>query len=694
MKKYLIIAAALSSLCLNSFASPLDSRTALARALGEMPFSIRNSNKDPWKSSGEIKRDGQPALYLFSAADKFLVASGDSNAPALLGYSYENPFDIDGEIAPACRFWLDFLADRIAALPEKDERGMAIPKNESIEMEKIAPMVSTKWSQDAPYYDLCPKIRDVQTYTGCVATAMAQTMKYHNWPLKGEGENSYKWSTATLSMDFSTCDFRYEEMLNEYKKDEYTEAQGLAVAELMYAAGIAVNMSFGTGGSGASSLNIAPALGKYFKYDKENLRFLKREYYCLEEWQNIIYTSLKNDGPVIYDGQSYQGGHSFICDGYDGYGYFHFNWGWGGVSDGYFLLDALDPYEQGIGGSASNSGFNFSQDIIVGIRPDRSGNEGVLKGSLIASASFLLDEETEFSIDDSFELGFPEYGIVYNAGPGSIPPNLIVGLKFTPTTEGEEYYSMVMSETEVPLGYGFSGLTLSFDEEMADGEYIATMICAMEDDEEVSAIPVPVYDSPGYHVRVSDGKVKFTEISPVVLESLSLTFPDEIEKLEITGKEKVFTAIAQVENPSEKPVYSYISCLILNDVDYKCAEGLSMVVDFAPGETKEVIYSSPFTKTLSFKLKPGIFKYVLCQETSTSYIPFAEKTIRIVDNLSDIEEIASEEDSSEPIEVYDITGHYLGTMPALPVDASKRTFSSSGIRIFKKGSQTVKTLSR
>ena len=496
MRKFLFVLSGIVAFTESSFATTIDSRTALTRALADAPGRIRSLNKSQWVCTDEITRDGEAMIYLFRAKDQFMAVAGDSKAPAILGYSDSGALSVNGELAPACRNWLEVMAERIASLPEKSERIKTISKTERVEMEKIDPLVKTRWNQNAPYNNLSPKIRDNQTYTGCVATAMAQVMKYHNWPASGEGSNSYRWSTTTLSLDFEECDFKWEDMLDVYTDGEYTEAQGNAVAELMYAAGISVYMNFGTEGSGASSMSIAPALGDNFRYDRQTLRYLKREYYSLEEWESIIYNSLKEDGPVIYDGQSYQGGHSYICDGYDGNGYFHFNWGWGGVSDGYFLLDALDPLDQGIGGSASNSGFDFMQDIIVGIRPDREGKGGEMNGALVSSSSFLIDTDQEYSLEDEFIVEFPSNNFAYNVGPGTLPQYLIVGLRYSPVGEGEEFYSVVMDDQEVPIGYGFSGLPLMFDEEMADGEYIATLVSGM-DEESMAPVPVPLYDSPG-----------------------------------------------------------------------------------------------------------------------------------------------------------------------------------------------------
>jgi len=127
-------------------------------------------------------------------------------------------------------------------------------------------------------------------------------------------------------------------------------------------------MGYGASASGAQSFKLVNAMVTYFKYSADAI-YREREAYSTSAWTQMVYDNIRNVGPVIYDGRSIDGGHSFVCDGYDGNGYFHFNWGWGGMSDGYFLLDSLSPESQGIGGA--EGGFNYSQGAVFNMRkPD------------------------------------------------------------------------------------------------------------------------------------------------------------------------------------------------------------------------------------------------------------------------------------------------------------------------------------
>lgn len=310
----------------------------------------------------------EPAAYIFDRGNGagYMIVSADDEATPLLGYSDTGTVDTY-DMPDGLRYWLEYYAAEIESARTTGSSAVVTTFAASAPRKAIAPMISTRWNQSAPFNNKCPQVGSTRTVTGCVATAMAQVMKYHNWPEKGSGSNAYSWNGTTLSLDFSTVTFDWGNMLDVYGSTA-TEAQNDAVATLMYACGISVDMIYGTGASGAVSEKCGLALVENFNYDA-SLRTLYRDYYPLDEWEEVVYNSLAEGCPVLYGGQSDSGGHEFVCDGYSSDGYFHFNWGWGGMSDGYFKLTALNPGAQGIGGAGSGAGYNFGQDIVVGIKP-------------------------------------------------------------------------------------------------------------------------------------------------------------------------------------------------------------------------------------------------------------------------------------------------------------------------------------
>lgn len=472
---------------LSVLASPISPEEALKRLTGD-------SNRIGADSKKEITlvhtayEGKSPALYVFSRGDGFMVLSADDEIPALLGWS-DSPYVADN-LPPAFMAWMDEICAETAAL-----RDGVITVSEARAPEKdyepIAPMCSTRWSQDAPYNDMCPKApkTDTRCVTGCVATAMAQVMKYHNWPDKGEGRLMYSMDGKSMLMRLGDP-YDWSNMLDDYVTGEYNDVESKAVAYLMKSCGYSVEMDYSISSSGAISPRVGAALGTNFKYDKSTLRYMMRDYFTLEEWEEMIYHSLATYGPVILDGQSNLGGHSFVCDGYDAGGYFHINWGWSGVSDGYFLLNALGPDSQGIGGSGDNSGFNYMQDAVLGITPakDKDGaelenGEDLWIGQLYSAGPLGLDITREY-IQGEVPEPICNDG-VFNYGPAIIPESAGIGLIFRSENDEEIYGSLGKLGVDIELLTGFKDLELPLPSEVPDGKYLMTLsYCVLSEDGE------------------------------------------------------------------------------------------------------------------------------------------------------------------------------------------------------------------
>jgi len=221
------------------------------------------------------------------------------------------------------------------------------------------PLLSTEWGQGTYYNALCPADEDGpdgHTMTGCVATAMAQIMRYFKWPRKGKSSHEYTIDPyGTLSVDFSTQRYHWSEMPNSLY--DYNSE----VAKIMYHAGVSVNMEYSPNGSGAYFSDANEAFQSHFRYHTEGL--VDRSNYTEEAWHNLLKKELDAGRPIFYTGQG-TGGHAFVCDGYDSADpaerKYHFNWGWDGAYDGYYALDALYP---------DDDNYNNDQEIIYGIYP-------------------------------------------------------------------------------------------------------------------------------------------------------------------------------------------------------------------------------------------------------------------------------------------------------------------------------------
>lgn len=381
--------AIMSATTLALLAAPLTPEQALRRVQGNSALKMPSKSGTSMKLSFSMQtQKGEPAVYIFDrpASSGYLIVSADDTATPLLGYADSGSFDANN-MPPQLEWWLSEYASQIDYASANGIKNTYAP---IANKKEIAPLVETKWNQGTPYNNLCPSVNNVKCPSGCVATAMAQVMKFWNYPEVGTGR-----VTATLPsggtgegfINLAQKPFDWNNMIDSYSGYDYTNEQGNAVATLMQAAGYAAKMNYAPGGSGALSINAAISLSKNFKYNP-NIQYLQRLYFNTSEWNEIVYNELAAGRPILYGGQSTSVGHEFVCDGYDGNGYFHFNWGWGGMSDGYFILDALNPNSVGTGGGAGG-GYNSRQDIIIGIQPSSEETDVYLTqfGNLSASAS-------------------------------------------------------------------------------------------------------------------------------------------------------------------------------------------------------------------------------------------------------------------------------------------------------------------
>lgn len=364
-------------------------------------------------------------FYIFNVGNEqgFVIVSGDDAVKTILGYSDEGSFS--GENMPEnVQNWLNFYKCEIKYVMENGVSARQLSTEENMTINStgsISPLLGKiKWNQSTPFNNLCPVLpkSKKKTVTGCVATAMAQIMKYHKWPVTGTGSNSYETdSFPKISADFSKTSYDWNNMLDGYGSTS-TARQDSAVALLMYHCGVSVNMDYNTadnGGSSAYDTDAGAALIQYFGYDSD-IQSYNRENFTDTNWKNIVKSELDSLRPVLYGGSSDAGGHEFVCDGYDSNGLFHINWGWGGFCNGYFELSVLEPYS-GI------SGFNQQQSIITGIKKEDGINNSTYQLG-IYNTGLTSSKQTLTNLSDSTALN---YGYI-NSGINTFVGKMGLGL--------------------------------------------------------------------------------------------------------------------------------------------------------------------------------------------------------------------------------------------------------------------------
>lgn len=447
-----------SVLTFAGLASPLSPQQALLRARHELSAQTDNWLRRTVSTAdcvpaATFTSGGKAALYLFvSPEGGYMVIPADDNALPVLGYGSTGSLDAS-DIPAAMRWWLEGIASEVAECAASGQKTTSAIRTEKAPIE---PMLATVWDQGTPFNALCPEMEGIRTYTGCAATAMAQTMNFFRFPATGSRSVTYSWQGQTLSMNFAETTFEWDNMLADYGSGA-TNAQKNAVATLMKACGYSLKSNYSTTATEAKPQDIVPALVRNFGYARSTM-LLYRQFYQLGEWQDSVYKSLSSGSPVVYTGQGSAGGHAFVCDGYQGDGFFHFNWGWSGKSDGWFRLSALNPEALGTGGGAG--GFNSAQTAVMHLRPAYSGAAyvpamGTGDGYAITCSS------------DASTLTLT--GGIYNYATSAM--NYSAGFSIEPLGEGEMRYIGAGNWNLTEMLYGYSSYTRETGGSLSAGQY-------------------------------------------------------------------------------------------------------------------------------------------------------------------------------------------------------------------------------
>jgi len=290
----------------------------------------------------------------------FVIVAADKRAWPILGYSTEGSFN-EKKQPEAFTVWMENRKREIESIKKNNLQpdsatvaswqSLSI-KSASTTSTSVEPLLKTKWDQGCYYNEMCPS--DARSGycghvpTGCVATAMAQIMKYWNYPTKGKGSNSLTLTEyGTISADFGATTYQWDQMPNSLT------CSNNAVATLMFHCGVAAYMDYGVYSSGT---NLLPnELVDFFDYSS-TIKLINSKDYPSNEWTDLLKSELDLGHPIYYTGDS----HVFVCDGYKDTDFFHFNWGWSGFNDGYYYLKGL---------SSNPQLFDIPQEAIIQITP-------------------------------------------------------------------------------------------------------------------------------------------------------------------------------------------------------------------------------------------------------------------------------------------------------------------------------------
>lgn len=295
------------------------------------------------------------AYYVFNNdAGGFVIIAGDDAVTPVLGYTSTGSFDAEN-LPDGLKDLLKSYERQIAALGDNYVANQTATRT-AFTGEKL--LNTAKWNQGNPFNKYTPN----NYVTGCVATAGAIVMKHHGYPAKGTGSHSYTWNGQDLTANFEH-DYDWANMPTKYTVGNDEAFDG--VARLMSDLGVAVEMKYAKGGSGASMEDLLTALKKYFGYSKY-ARLLAIADLGAEVWNDRLRAEIDANRPILYSAvDSNKGGHSFVIDGYKDES-FSVNWGWGGYCDGFYRIGALNPET---GGKPLGDKYNLSQSAVFSLQP-------------------------------------------------------------------------------------------------------------------------------------------------------------------------------------------------------------------------------------------------------------------------------------------------------------------------------------
>ena len=507
----------------------------------------------------------------------------------------------------------------IDSMPEKTRSASAEPR--ALATSVLPLLGEIEWDLEAPYNLLTPMRvgyaneeaapDTIHARTGCEATAVAQVMMYYQWPVTGTGSHT-NMNDSTQTVDFSQSTYQWSKMLPAYKGDESEESK-MAVAQLMYDVGCALDMEYRYDNSSAWNYDILKALANHFGYDK-NMRLVFRTQCSTEEWNLLLMTELNEKRPVLFGAQApLIGGHRFVIDGYDTNGLYHVNWGWRGRANGYFDMNLMDPDIMGIGGYAG--GFTIGQDMVLGIKPDKEGTS-VAKSDLVVYKQFNFDMQTQqwtYTISN-YSLGdfTGEVGIAIESPTGEVAK-----LK-TETFDAEPIglYKMIDCSFSTPVASGSGYKLYPYYCDVIDGE--------------MKRIPAPYNSYSTLYSVEEDGVYKW---KVVLSEVADLDIVDVVVKHHFVGFDPLLNITLSNSAASIKEFADDICVEVstMEDGEKKLVcSGLAQAF-VMPGETKEiVVWCSQVEDQFVGKIVEGVYTYSIKMWIGGDYIDVDSASFEMV----------------------------------------------------------------
>lgn len=482
-------------LCHTAIAGPVDKKKAqkiatalLCNDITSAETSVQEVNlNNEVRSRISTQSLKSPSFYIFAstAGEGFAIISGDDNFPEIIGYSKTCKLEDASDMPEALIAYLEAYSHYV------DDVRIGIAKipatYRAVTDTIVAPLCTTKWGQGTPFNTKCPQIDGSYAPVGCMATAMAQIMRYWRFPERATGKVAYNTENSSIGVidtDLSTDEHIYNwDAMKDRKESMVRPSSYKDVAQLSYDCGVAAKMKYNLGGSGTSDANGQYALYNNFGYSRATTQLIFRNFVSSQTvWNDMILKELKEGRPIIYCGSSTKGsgsdaaGHAFIFDGYDSEGNVHVNWGWNGSYDGYYSIVTLDMGEYA---------FSETQSMIYGIKPGKEG-ETLPQSRLLVFHGAPVADAVSTSLNKKFIITLPDF---YNYDAISHSWKYSVGLFDKHGKFIENIVEEVSYENFIALNGYHAGKTLiaqipsktSNGKELAEGDYVLRFIINEKD---------------------------------------------------------------------------------------------------------------------------------------------------------------------------------------------------------------------
>lgn len=392
----------------------------------------------------------------------FILVSADTSMPEILGFSDEGTFTYE-DMPEHVRMWMERYKEmQSQSDDETNELEAWLQSSRTGNDDVNALLGGIEWGQDNPYNAFCPEKDGKKTPSGCVATALSQIMMYHKYPEHGRGSIDYYTRTNNfhVACDFEHTYFDWDNMYEKYDRNVSDEYMVNPIATLLTTVGVAVQMDYNTGGSGSNNRDTYYGVRNYLCFDND--AFLAgASNYSSELWHKTLQNELLENRPVYYTGHSGDSGHAFVIDGMqkaeDGTMYYHVNWGWDGLCNGYYLLNMLRPKNAGTGG-VSGANYSNGNSMICGLMPEDGINHVKMSCSVdVVSKQYLPEQLVQLCVGASAQSNDVEADIDFylvskendylSYHLGKVPNQI-----FSSTQKWTDYYVSYYLPHDIPVG--------------------------------------------------------------------------------------------------------------------------------------------------------------------------------------------------------------------------------------------------